>query len=456
MWLCGHHPVYQINSTYHSSGGKMEISEPIIGLLGLAVLMIIMFTRMWIGFAMIVVGFFGFAIIGGFIPALKILAIVPYNTLSNATFSTMPLFMLMGIIIAKTGLGEDLYRATNVWMGQQKGGLAIATTVACSAFAAVSGGSMAAAVTLGKAAVPEMQKLKYSESLATSCIAAGSTLGVLIPPSMGFIFYSILTDESVGPLFMAGILPGILLTLLFILVIIVVTKINPDMAPVGPKTTMKKKLVSSKYTWPIVLLFLVIMGGIYGGVFTPTEAASVGAFGSIVIAMMCRKMTVRIFIDSLFETMQTLGMITIIIVGSFILIRFMTITDLPAVIATYVTQLSLSRYLILAAIVITYVILGMFFDVMSAIAVTVPILHPVILALGFDPIWYGVVIVLVMEMGMVTPPIGMNVFILSGVTEIPSTVIFKGIWPFVVAMIICVIIITIFPQVALFIPSMMR
>lgn len=434
----------------------MEISEPIIGLLGLAVLMILMFTRMWIGFSMIVVGFFGFATIGGFIPALKILAIVPYNTLSNATFSTMPLFILMGIVIAKTGLGEDLYRATNAWMGQMKGGLAIATTVACSAFAAVSGGSIAAAVTLGKAAVPEMQKLKYSESLATSCIASGSTLGVLIPPSMGFIFYSILTDEPVGPLFMAGIIPGILLTLLFILVIMVITRMNPDAAPVGPKTTMKEKLVSSKHSWPIALLFMVIMGGIYGGVFTPTEAAAIGAFGSIVIAMICRKMTVRIFFDSLFETMQTLGMITIIIVGSFILIRFMTITDLPAIIATYVTELHLSRYSILAAIVLLYVILGMFFDVMSAIAVTVPILHPVILALGFNPIWYGVVIVLVMEMGMVTPPIGMNVFILSGVTEIPSAVIFKGIWPFVLAMIACVVVITIFPQIALFIPSMMK
>jgi tripartite ATP-independent transporter DctM subunit len=405
---------------------------------------------------MIVVGFFGFAIIGGFVPALKMLSMVPYNTLSNATFSTMPLFMLMGIVIAKTGLGEDLYRATNAWMGQLKGGLAIATTVACSAFAAVSGGSMAAAVTLGKAAVPEMQKLKYSESLATSCVAAGSTLGVLIPPSMGFIFYSILTEESVGPLFMAGILPGILLTFLFVLVIIVVTLINPKAAPVGPKTTIKQKLVSSKYTWPVALLFLVIMGGIYGGVFTPTEAAAIGAFGSIVIAAICRKLTVKILFDSLVETMQTLGMITIIIVGSFILIRFMTITDLPTEIAIYVSELHLNRYFILSAIVITYILLGMFFDVMSAIAVTVPILHPVILSLGFDPIWYGVVIVLVMEMGMVTPPIGMNVFILSGVTNIPSAVIFKGVWPFVVAMVACVIMVTIFPQIALFLPNMMK
>jgi len=433
----------------------MNLSPETVGVIGLIILLILLFARMWIGFAMGLIGFLGFAYLVGFDPALKVLATLPYSQLSDYNFSVLPLFVLMGVVSANTGISEDLYRSANAWLGQVRGGLAMATTAACALFAAICGTSLAGTVTMGKVAVPEMKKYRYDDSLATACVATGGTLGILIPPSLGFILYAILTEEPVGKLFMAGILPGVLLTALIILIIGVLARINPRLAPPGPKTNFRQKIISIKYTWQMVLLFLLVMGGIYGGIFTPTEAGAIGAFGAFVISAIGRRLTRQNILDSLFETARTTGMIIAIIIGAFIFMRFLAVSELPFTLSEVILGIELNRYAIFAIIVLLYIVLGMFMDIYSAIVLTIPVIFPVILALGFDPIWYGVVFVMLIEMGMITPPIGMNVFVLSGITGTPVGTIFRGVWPFVVAELMCIIILTIFPQIALFLPGMM-
>jgi tripartite ATP-independent transporter DctM subunit len=319
----------------------------------------------------------------------------------------------------------------------------------------VSGSSVAGAVTMGKVAYPEMKRHNYQESLATSCIASGGTLGILIPPSIGFILYGIVCEESIGRLFMAGILPGVLLTVLFTLVIFITTAIRPEAGPSGPKTSFGEKILSLKSVWPILLLFMLVLGGIYLGFFTPTEAAAVGAFGAIVITLINRRLNMVILKNSLLEATQTTGMMMLIVVGAFIFLRFITVSGVAAMMAETVSQLPVTKYLILTAVVIFYIIIGMFLEIMSSMVLTVPMLYPVMLALGFDSIWFGVVVVILMEMGLITPPIGLNVFALAGVTGSPLGTIFRGVGPFVLAMLLCVAILTIFPQIALFIPSTM-
>jgi C4-dicarboxylate transporter, DctM subunit len=431
------------------------MSPEIIGVIGLIVLLILLFAGMWIGFAMGLVGFLGFLYLNGFLPALKVLGTVPYSTLYDYTISVTPLFILMGIVVGNTGISHDLYVSANTWLGQFKGGLAMATAAACALFAAICGGSLPELVTMGKVAVPEMKKANYDMSLATATVASAGSLAILIPPSLGFIMYAILTESSVGKLFMAGILPGILLTLLFILVIAIIAWRRPASAPAGPKTTLKEKIVSIRYTWAMLLLFILVMGGIYGGIFTPTEAGAIGAFGAIAISTVTKRLTGKSLFDALLETAVATGMIVALIVGAFLLMRFFAVTKLPFALANFAAGLEVNRYIIFAAIIGIYIIIGMFLDVMGAIILTVPILFPVILKLGFDPIWYGVVMVIIIEMGVVTPPVGLNVFVLSGVTGVPISTVFRGVWPFVGAMILCIIIITIFPQIALFIPGTM-
>ena len=440
---------------HNSGGGKVEINANLVGAIGVVVLLILLFARMWIAFAMILIGFFGFAYLAGFDPALKVLATLPYTVLSNYTLSTLPLFVLMGIVIANTGIGEDLYRTAHTWMGHLRGGLVMATIAACAALAAICGNSMAGTITMGKVAVPEMRKYKYDESMATACVSAGGTLGFLIPPSLGFILYAILTEESVGKLFMAGVVPGVLLTVLMMAIVVIIGRLRPGAMPPGPGTSFKEKIGSLKYTWAMALLFLLVMGGIYGGIFTPTEAGAIGSFGAFVISAIGKRLSLKNFISSLADAIRTTGMVVTIIMGAYIFNRFLAISELPFSLSETVSSLPLNRYAIFAIIILLYIILGMFMDIMPAIVLTVPILVPVVIALGFDTIWYGVIMILVMEMGMITPPIGMNVFILSGVTGSDIGTIFRGVWPFVAVELLCVVILTIFPQIVMFLPNMM-
>lgn len=433
----------------------MSIGPEITGVMAIIVLIVLLLSRMWIGIAMALVGFLGFASLTGLGPGLKLLATVPYTTLFAHNMSPIPLFIFMGVVVGSMGIGEDLYKVANVWIGQFRGGLTQATTLACAALAAISGSSVPALVTMGKVAIPEMEKYNYNIPVAAASIASAGTLGILIPPSTGFILYSILTNQSVAKLFIAGILPGVLLALLLMVVIAIIYRLNPGLAPRGQKTNIKQKIVSLKLVWPMLLLFLLVIGGMYGGIFTATEGGAIGAFGSVVISAVKKRLTPQSFIDSLLDAVKITGMIAILIAGGFLLMRFIALSKLPFAVTGFVQDLNMNRYVIFALIIVMYIILGMFLDIYGAVVLTVPIIYPIITAFGFDPIWFGVIVVMVIEMGLVTPPIGINVFTLSGITGIPTEQIFSSIAPMVAMMIICVIILTIFPGIVLFLPNMM-
>jgi tripartite ATP-independent transporter DctM subunit len=340
-------------------------------------------------------------------------------------------------------------------IGQVRGGLSLATTLACALFAAIASSSLPAIITLGKIAIPEMKKYNYSMPMATASLASAGTLGILIPPSNGFIIYSILTQQSIGKLFIAGILPGVLLTILLLITLLIMTTRNPSLAPAGPRTSLKEKIVSLKGTWAVLCLFLLVIGGMYGGIFTATEGGALGAFGAIVISAINKRLNRRNLFVSLLETVRTSGMVLTLIMGGFLLMKFIAVSRLPFTLAEFIQGLNLNRYVIFAFIIFIYILLGMFLDIYGAVVLTVPILYPVVTALGFDPIWYGVIMVLMIEMGLVTPPVGLNVFTLAGITGVPSGEMFKYVWPFVGAMLLCVLMITIFPQIVLFLPSTM-
>ena len=431
------------------------MSPEIVGLIGLIVLLILLFSGMWIGAAMAMVGFIGYAYIVGIKPAFAMVSQIPFTTMAWYPLTCVPLFVFMGIVIFHSGVGEDLYKTAYTLVGQLRGGLAMATVIACALFAAITGVSAPALATLGKVAVPEMKKRKYDEKLALGSLVCAGTMAFLIPPSVAFIIYGILTETSIARLFIAGFLPGILLTALFVATIAIITARNPKAGPAGPKTSFKEKVVSLKLTWPVVVLFLVVLGGIYGGVFTPTEGGAIGAFGALVISIGMGRLNFKKFLAALLEGGQTTAFIMLLIIGAYILMKFLAVSKLTILLGATVANLPVPPMAIFAAIAILYIILGMFLDIVSAVILTIPVLYPVVLTIGLDPIWYGVMVVILIEMGLVTPPVGMDAFILSGVTGIPLSTIFRGAIPFLVAVIICLIILAIFPQIALFLPSTM-
>lgn len=409
---------------------------------------------MFVGLALLFVGFWGYVLIRGWDISLAMLAIVPYRTISNYLFAAMPLFLMMGIFVTNTGFAEDLFYSFHKWIGQLRGGLAMATAIA-SAILGVITDSMVAVITLGKAAVPEMRKYKYDDSLANASVAGGASLASLVPPSVGFIMYGMLTGQSVGKLYIAAVIPSIFLTVAIMFLIGFMARIKPKLAPPGPKTSFKEKLVSIKFTWGVMAIFILIIGGIYAGIFTPTEAGAIGAFGSLVIGLIGRRFTKKSLIDSILETAQMMAMIVVLVAGAFVFANMMTISKIPFALANFVAGLEVSRYVVIAAIMLIYVIMGMFSDIMPILIITIPIFFPLIQNLGFDPIWFGVIMCIVAEMGMITPPIGMNVFILSGITKTPINVIFRGVWPFVLLLLFSIVILTIFPQIVLWLPSTM-
>jgi tripartite ATP-independent transporter DctM subunit len=433
------------------------MTPTITGFVGIGILLIILFSRMPIAFGMGLVGFFGFAYLVGFGPALGLLKTVPYSTFSSHSLSVIPLFILMGAFAFSAGLSRDLYQAAYKWLGHLRGGLAMATVGACACFAAISGSSMATAATMGTVALPEMKKYKYDPALATGAVAAGGSMGILIPPSVILIIYGIITEQSIGKLFLAGFIPGVMEAVFYMLVIALMTRFKPQLGPRGPQTDIFEKLKALAGTWEVLTLFIIVIGGIYMGIFTPTEAAGIGAFGAFIFAVGKKRLTWTAFKGSLSSSIRTSVMVFAIILGAMLLGYFLTVTRIPFDLAGYVSGLQLNRYVILILILLTFIVLGCVIETMAIILLTVPIFFPLIVQLGFDPIWFGILVVRATEIGLLTPPVGLNVFVIKGVApDVPIGTIFRGIVPFLIADICHVAVLIAFPQLVLFLPDMMR
>ena len=425
----------------------------LVGVFGILCLFVFMALGIPIYAAMALAGFLGFSYMSGMNVALSVLGTSFYSTATSYTMSVILLFVLMGLFVSHSGLGEDIFFAMNKWLGHLPGGLASATVGGCALFAAVSGSSVATAATLGVISLTEMRKYKYDPGLAAGTVAAGGTLGILIPPSMGFIIYGMLTEQSVGKLFIAGIFPGILLALAFIFMISTRVYLKPSLCLRAPKAGLKDRLLAVKDIWRILLLFLLVMGGLYFGFCTPTEAGGIGAFGAFVIALLRGRLSLQNVRLALTETVQTTAMIMIIVAAASIFGYFVAITRIATDLADFVAVAGISKYGVLAGVMIVWLILGCLMESLAMTILTVPIFFPLITHLGFDPIWFGVINVIGVEIALVTPPVGLNVYVVGGIAkDIPLYTIFRGIAPFVVVMFAIVVILTIFPQIALFLP----
>lgn len=432
------------------------MSTELIGVLGIVVLFIFMATRMWIGFAMALTGFLGIVVLrGGVVQALNVIGSSPFNTVSNYTMTTIPMFLLMGLVIAETSIGKGLYRAAYAWIGRFRGGLAAATTCASGLLGAICSSHMTGTIIMSKIALPEMRKYKYSDELACGSIAGAAPLSILIPPSMPFIMYGLLTEQPIGKLFMAGVIPGLILAVVDLIGINIYTRMYPDAGPVGEKLPMKERLKTTLEVLPMVVLFVLVLGGIYGGFFTATESGAIGAFGAIVIAFVQREMDFKKLLKSLATTATMSSTILLLLVGTNIFVSFITMSQLPQYLVGLVTGLHAPYIVLVAAVIVIYLILGMFLPDNPLIVLTVPIMYPIILALGWNPIWFGCLVVMMQALGSVTPPVGMAVYLLSGLSDVSVIKIFKGVIPFIIGMIVVVILIVAFPGLTTFLPAMM-
>ena len=429
----------------------------IIGAIGIGVLLFLLFARMPIGFAMAFTGLIGFAYLKGLDPAFGILGSLTYRQFTSYTYSVAPLFILMGNLCFVSGISSDLFKTANAWLGHKSGGLAMATVGACGAFAAVSGSSMAAAATMATVAFPEMKKYNYSPGLAAATIATAGTLGAMIPPSLGFVFYGIITEQSISKLFIAGVIPGLMQIVIYLTVIYIICKRDPLAGPKGLQVSFGKKIKSLSGTWSVILLFVVILGGIYTGIFSANEAGGIGAFGAFLIALFRRRLTWENFHKSLMDTVRVGTMAIIIITGVSILNSFLAVSQLPSQMGTFISSLPVNRYVIIVLIMMLYLLLGMVMDPLSMVLLTVPIITPMIESMGFDLIWFGVLVTAMGEIGVVTPPLGINVFVVKGVAaEVPTYTIFRSLILFLVGDLFLMILLIAFPKISLFLPSLMN
>lgn len=428
-----------------------------IGIIGIIALVVLLYSNMPVGFAMAFLGFIGFGYVVNFDAAASLLARDVWDVFSSYNLTVIPLFVFMGQIAFHAGISRRLYDSAYVLLGHRRGGLAMTTVGACAGFAAICGSTNATAATMATVALPEMKRYGYDMGLATGTVAAAGSLGILIPPSVIFIVYGILTEQSIGKLFAAGIVPGILLCFLFLMTIHLRVRINPSLAPPGPKTGFREKIRSFAGILEALVLFLLVMGGIFFGFFTPTEAAAVGAFMTLLIAIVRRQLHWSDFIQSLADTTKISCMIMVIVTGAVIFGHFMAITRLPYTLANYVGSLPFGPHAVIGLIILVYLVGGCFMDALAMVMLTIPIFFPVVQTLGFDPIWFGVVIVLVTEMGVITPPVGVNVYVVYGVArDVPLETIFKGVYPMLMALLVCNLLLILFPQIALWLPSLMH
>jgi tripartite ATP-independent transporter DctM subunit len=428
-----------------------------VGILGIFLLILLFLIRMPVAFAMAFVGFLGFSYLSTLKAGLRLLARDFFEQFFSFPLSAIPMFILMGSFAFASGIGKRLYEAAYTILGGLRGGLTMATVVACGFFAAICGSTSATAATIGKMALPEMKKYHYDDTLATGCLASAGTLGILIPPSTIFLVYGIITEQSIGKLFVAGIIPGIILVFLFIITVAVICWRHPESAPPGPSTTLKQKIKALVGIGEALVLFSLVIGGLFLGWFTPTQAGGIGAAGALAIGLVRREITWRGFIDSTFDGLRTSCMVLCVIAGATVFGHFMAVSTIPFMIADWIEKLPLHPAAIMWIIILIYLIGGCFMDAMALVVLTVPVIFPVVVRLGFDPIWFGVIIVLVSEMGVITPPVGVNVYVIKGIApEIPLETIFKGIFPFLGALLINTGILILFPKLALFLPSLTK
>ena len=429
----------------------------LLGLVGIGALFLLLVMGMPIGFALALVGFGGISVMTDIAVALPTLGRSFISTFTTYAFTVIPLFVLMGELASVSGLSRTIYDLADRWLRRLPGGLGVATIGACSGFSAICGSSVATAATLGRVALPEMERYGYDEKLSTGCVAAGGTLGFLIPPSIGFVVYGILTEQSIGKLLVSGFLPGFLLAGTYVLIIMVWVWLRPDLAPAVPRpVAFREKVAALMHAWELIAVFLLVMGGIYFGYFTPTEAGALGAFFLFLITLMKGRLTWEALVAALTVTTRVSVMIFVILSGAYLFTYFMALTQLPLILATWLSRLDLSPYVVLSILLMGYLVLGCFLDATSMMVLTLPVILPTVLELGFNPIWFGVISVLMMEAGLITPPLGLNIFVIAGVAGVPMETVFKGAFPFLLAIFIVVVLVTVFPQIALYLPGIMH
>lgn len=410
-----------------------------------------------VGFVMALVGLVGFGMMVSPSAALTMASFDLYDTFSSYSLTTIPLFVLMGQIAFHSGISRGLFTAAYRWLGRLPGGLAMSTVGASAAFGAICGSGPATAATMASVSLPEMRRYKYDMELATGCVAASGGLGMLIPPSIVFIVYAILTELSIGKLFIAGILPGVMVALLFCCAIYILCRLNPQLGPSGPRFGMREKVASLKGVWETVLLFVVVMGGMFLGYYTATEAAAIGAMGAILIALLKRELTFKKLVQCLNETIRTSCMVLTIVAGAVIFGKFLAVTQVPSAIALWLSNLPLPPWAIVTLILLFYLIGGCFIDALALDILTIPIFYPVIKALGYDLVWFGVMIVVVTQIGVITPPVGVNVYLVSGMArDVPLEKVFRGSLPFLAMLVVATAILMLFPQIATFLPGLLK
>ena len=415
-----------------------------------------MLLRVPVGMAMGLVGVSGFAYLVGGEPALKIVGHTSMRTVTDYTFGVIPMFLLMGAFVSNSGMSRELFRAANAFVGHLRGGLGIATIAACAGFAAISGSSVATAATFATVAYPEMRRYNYPQSFATGVIAAGGTLGAMLPPSTVLAVYGIITEQDIGKLFIAGIIPGILAASMDMLTIVIIGRLRPNFLPTAPRHTWPERLNGLRDIWATLVLFVFVIGGLYGGLFTPTEAGGMGAVGALLIGVLRGKLSRTDIRRSLLQAVRTAAAVLTVLIGALLFGYFLTVTQTPQKVTAFLSVLGIGRYGILALIMLMYLVLGCLMDALAMIILTVPIIFPVITQLGFDPIWFGVIIVMTVELGLIHPPVGMNVFVIKSVIqEVSFSTIFLGVLPFIVTDLIRLVILIAFPILALYLPSHM-
>ena len=432
------------------------MSTDLIAFGGFVTLFVLMLLRVPVGMAMGLVGVVGYSMIAGAGPALKLVGQTSMRTVTDYTFGVIPMFMLMGAFVSVSGISKELFRAANACVGHLRGGLGMATVLACGGFAAICGSSVATAATFSTVAYPEMRRYGYPQSFSTGVIAAGGTLGAMLPPSTVLAVFAVITQQDIGKLFMAGVLPGLLAMSMYVLTIAVIVMARPKMLPAGAPRPWSERLVALKDVWPSLVLFAFVIGGLYGGFFTPTEAGGMGAGGAFLLGVLRRKLDRAGIRTALLQATRTAAAVFTVLIGALLFGYFLTITQTPQKLTGFVTGLGLNRYQVLALIMVMYLLLGCLMDAMAMIILTVPIIFPVIVQLGFDPIWFGVIIVMTVELGLIHPPVGMNVFVIKSVVQdVSFTTIFKGVIPFVITDIVRLVILIAFPIIALWLPGRM-